>query len=60
MQGVVELRDGSSRIAERRVRGDVLDPLAVDVDLTPVAQGFQELRPGERTFFAFEDRFGML
>ena len=40
--------------------GDVLDPLAVNVDLAAVAQQFQKLRAGERALFVGKDRFGML
>ena len=40
--------------------GDVLDPLAVDIDLAAVAQRFQKLRAGERAVLAVEDRFGVL
>ena len=36
--------------------GDVLDPLAVDVDLAAVAQRFQKLRAREWTLFAGDDR----
>ena len=42
------------------MRGDVLDPLAVDVDVAAVAQRFQEFRPGERAILTGDDRFGML
>jgi len=34
-------------VAERRVLGDVLDALAVDPVLAPVAQGLEELGAGE-------------
>jgi hypothetical protein len=36
VQGIIEARERARRIAERRVRRDVLDPLAVDIDLTVV------------------------
>ena len=48
VQRVVETRDRARGITERRMRGDVLDPLAVDIDLTPVAQACEILRAGER------------
>jgi hypothetical protein len=60
MQRVVELGDGSCAVAERRVGRDVLDPLAVDVDLAPVAQRFEKLRARERAFLAFDDCFRVL
>ena len=48
VQRVIEPRDGARGVAERRMRGDVLDPLAVDIDLAAVAQAFQIFRAGER------------
>ena len=48
VQRVVEPRDRARGIAERRMRGDVLDPLAVDIDLAPVAQACEIFRAGER------------
>src|SRR5580693_7916546 len=48
VQRVVEQRHRARRVAERRMLGDVLDPLAIDVDLAAVAQRFQELRAGHR------------
>ena len=39
--------------------GDVLDPLAVDVDFAAVAQRFQKFHAGERPLLAGDDRFGM-
>src|SRR5215469_16592383 len=41
VQRVIEPRDRTRGIAERRMTGDVLDPLAVDVDFAAVAQAFQ-------------------
>ena len=48
VQRVVEPRDRARGVAERRMRGDVLDPLAVDLDLAAVAQAFEIFRAGER------------
>ena len=48
VQRIVEARHHARGVAERRVRGHVLDALAVDVDLAPVAQGVQELRARHR------------
>ena len=48
VQRVIEPRDGARGIAEGRMGGDVLDPLAVDIDLAAVAQAFEIFRPGER------------
>jgi hypothetical protein len=39
---------------------DVLYPLAVDVDLAPIAQRLQELRAGERAILAFDNFFRAL
>ena len=43
VQRIVEARDHACGVAEGRVRGDVLDALAVDVDFAPVAQRLEEL-----------------
>ena len=48
MQRVIEPGDGARGIAEGRMRGDVLDPLAVDIDLAAVAQAFEVFLAGER------------
>ena len=48
VQRVVEARDRAGGVAERRVSGDVLDPLAVDVDLASIAEALQIFRAGER------------
>ena len=48
VERVVEPRDRSRRVSERRVGRDVLDPLPVDVDLAAVADALQILVPGER------------
>jgi hypothetical protein len=37
MQRVIEPGDLARGIAERRVRGDVLDPFAIDVDFAAIA-----------------------
>src|SRR5579862_5339314 len=60
VQRVVELRDRGGAVAERRVSGDVLDPLAVDIDLAAVAQRFQKFRAGERAVLAGKDCFGVV
>ena len=49
VQGVVEPGHGGGRVAEGGVAGDVLDAVAVDVDLTVVAQAGEVLLAGERT-----------
>ena len=46
---VVEARDHARGVAEGRMRGDVLDPLAVDVDVAVVAQRLQIFRAGLRS-----------
>ena len=43
VQRIVEPRDHARGVAEGRMRGDVLDALAVDVDLAAVAQRLQKL-----------------
>jgi hypothetical protein len=40
------------------VGGDILDALAIDVDLATVAQALQEFRARERTKFTGDDVFG--
>ena len=60
VQRVVEQRDGAGRIAERRMFGDVLDALAVDVDLAVVLERLQEFGAGERALLAGDDRFGVV
>src|SRR5581483_1130098 len=46
---VVEPGDRPGAVTERRMRGDVLDPLTTQVHLTVVAQRLQVLRAGHRT-----------
>src|ERR1700728_744300 len=50
MQGVVQPGDHPGRVAERRMRGNVPDPFAVEVDFPLVAQALDVLiarhRPG--------------
>jgi hypothetical protein len=58
VQRIVKPRDRTRGIAERRVRGDVLDPLAIDIDLAAVAQAFEIFRAGERPSFGFDRVFG--
>ncbi len=43
VQRVIQARQHAGGIAEGRVRGDVLHPLAVDPNLAPVAQALHEL-----------------
>jgi len=40
VQRVIEPRDRTRGVAEGRMTGDVLDPLAVDIDFAAVAQAF--------------------
>src|SRR6516162_8434877 len=47
VQRVVKARDGTRRVAERRMRGNVLDALAVDIDFAAVAQAFKVFGAGE-------------
>ena len=42
------------------MRGDVLHPLAVDVDFAAVAQRLQKFRAGKGALLSGDDRFGML
>ena len=44
--------DRARGVAERRMRGDVVDALAVDVDLAAVAQAFEIFLAGERPVLA--------
>jgi len=44
---VIEPGDIARGIAEGRMGGDVLDPLAVDIDLAAVAQAFKVFLAGE-------------
>jgi hypothetical protein len=50
MQSIVQARNRARRVAKRRVRRDVLDALAVDIDLAAVTQAFKVLgaREGSR------------
>ena len=57
VQRIVELGGGGCRVAESGMRGHVLHALAINIDLAPVAQGFQELRSGKGALFAFENGF---
>ena len=53
VERIEQARGHARGVAERRVRGDVLDPLAVDVDLAPVAQRIQILGGGHRRFASY-------
>ena len=46
MQRIVQLADGGGGVAEGRVRGDVFDALAVDVNLAAILQALQVLFTG--------------
>nr|VUD35226.1 Uncharacterised protein [Raoultella sp. NCTC 9187] len=46
VQRIVQLADGGGGVAERRVRGDVFDALAVDINFAAVLQALQVLFPG--------------
>ena len=48
VQRIVEPRDHARGVAKGRMGGDVLDALAVDVDLAAVAQRLEILRAGLR------------
>ena len=43
MQGVVEPRDRARRIAERGMGRDVIDTLAVDVDLAAILEDSRDI-----------------
>src|SRR5690348_12422170 len=47
VERVVYARDRARRIAKGRVRGDVLDPLAIDIDFAAITQAFQIFGPGK-------------
>src|SRR5262249_1449221 len=47
VQGIVQTRNRARAVAKRTMRGDVLDALAVDIDLAAVAQAFKVLGAGE-------------
>ena len=59
VQRIVEPRDRARRVAERRMRGDVVDALAVDIDLASVAQAFEVFRAGERAALAGDHVLGL-
>ena len=46
MQRVVQPGNGADSIVKGRMRRDIGDPLAIDIDLTSVAQAMDILRPG--------------
>src|SRR5262249_35162188 len=47
VQSIIETRDRARSVTKGRMRRDVLDALAVDIDLAAVAQAFQIFRAGE-------------
>ncbi len=60
VQRVVEASQRARRIAERGMRGDVLDPLAVDIDLPPVAQALEIFLARERPLLPGDQVFRLL
>src|SRR6266446_4267506 len=56
----VSVGEGARGIAECRMRGDVVDPPAVDPDLAPVAQALEIFGPGERATPGGDSVFGFL
>src|SRR5262249_21341179 len=54
VQGIVQPRDRGGAVAERGVFRHIGDAVAVDVDLTAIAQGFDEFGSGEGPVPAFE------
>jgi hypothetical protein len=60
VQRIIELGDRDRRIAERRVLGDILYALAVNVDLAAVAQRLEELLPGERALLSSYQELGSI
>ena len=48
VQRVVKPGNRARGVTERRMRGDILDTLAINVDFAAVAQAFEIFRPGER------------
>src|ERR1044071_7020336 len=59
MQRVVEPRDRARGIAKGRMRGHVVDALAVDPYLAAIAQAFEIFRPGEGTRPALDRVLGL-
>src|SRR5262249_16100918 len=55
VQRVVKQRHRGRRVAERRMRRDVLDALAINVDVAAIAQRFQKTRAGEGPLLAADD-----
>src|SRR5262249_23896645 len=49
LQGIVQTRNRARAVAKRRMRGDVLDALPVDIDLAAVTQAFKVLGARERS-----------
>jgi hypothetical protein len=43
VQSIIETGNRARAVAKRRMRGDVLDALAVDIDLAAIAQAFKVL-----------------
>jgi hypothetical protein len=60
VHGIVELGDRGGSVAQRWMRRDVGNPLAIDIHFAAVAQRLQELGAGEGSLLAFDDVFGVL
>ena len=58
VQRIVELGDRDGGVAEGRVLGDILDALAVDIDLAAVAQRLEVLGARERALLALDEQLG--
>ena len=59
VQRVIEPRDGARGVAERRMCGHVVDALAVDIDVTPIAQAREIFRAREWPSFGCNDVLGL-
>src|SRR5580658_7665324 len=57
MQCIVTPRDRADSVTKRRMRGDIGDPLAIDIDVAPVAQTLDIFRPGEGAAFIGDEIF---
>ena len=60
VQRVIEAGQRARRIAERGMRGDILDPFAIDIDLPPVVQALQIFLARERALLSGDQVFGLL
>src|SRR5215468_5292264 len=57
VQSIVELSHRGGCIAERRMDCNILDLLAINIDLSPIPKRFQELSTVERALLAFDKGF---